>query len=261
MNISLTLLFILCLSILLLCTSTPPPPIVVEKLDNNDAREPNSWVHTECISLENCGQRRVDLLGHMRGIGFRPRHFKFSKATTPDTIKQEYQPYKEFIKDTRLACWLSHINVWKRYRHHAGPVLVIEDDVRFEPGFTTKLNNIAKVLDMVDWDICMLGRSDVDSPRDNVSLNMCDLEIIKNDFIQMHCYLFNPRHLDKLLQVDPVNMGHVKGILDDFTNRDRLLAIDTYMPHLLKLGRLNVLGVKTQLAHQISTDTYGSTTN
>lgn len=260
MKISLTLLFILFLSIIILCT-TPPKQTVIEKLEVIKSSKPNSWVHTECISLESCDQRRADLIQHMKTIDFRPYYFKFVKATTPDTIQNEYQVYKNHIKDTRLACWLSHINVWKKYKHHKDGVLVIEDDVRFQPGFTTRLNQIVEALNTVDWDICMLGRADLESIHDNVPLGTCDLEILKNDFIQMHCYLFNPQHIDKLLQVDPVNMDNVEDVLHDFTRRDRLLAIDTYMPHLLKSGRLNVVGVKNQLAHQISTDTYGSTTN
>lgn len=264
-KISLTCLFIILLPIIVVLWwffTSSEKQTVIEHLEMD---RPNSFVHTECISMDNCKQRRLDLLNHMKDVNFRPHHFTFSRATTPENITTEYQPYTEYIKDTRLGCWLSHVDVWKSHKNnHTGPVLVLEDDVRFEPDFTTKLNKIVKALDTIDWDICMLGRRDrpdiEPATASNIPLGVCDLEIVQDMFDQTHCYLFNPAHLDKLLQLDPLNMD-VETIFYDFAQRDRVLAIDTYLPHLMKLGHLTVLGVQNQLADQISSDAYDSTTN
>lgn len=221
---------------------------------------PNSFIPTECVSVESCKQRRVDLLRHMEDVNFIPSKFNFFKATTPDSVEEKYKVYTTAIKDTRLSCWLSHLRLWKKYKHHTTPVLVIEDDVRFEPGFAANLNKVVKALENVgDWDICMLGRADVESKHKNIPLHTCDLEVIKNDFVQTHCYLFNPN--DKLLQhCDPVYMD-MDRVVAEFETGDSLLAIDTYLSHLNKKGTLTALGVKNQLANQISSDMYGSTTN
>lgn len=229
--------------------------------DYRRARDPNSFIPTECISVERCKQRRIDLLQHMENVNFIPFNFNFFKATTPDSVEKKYSVYKIALKDTRLSCWLSHLRLWKKYKDHPTPVLVIEDDVRFEPDFAAKLNKVVKALENVDdWDVCMLGRVDLEKHQ-NIPLHTCDLEVIKNDFIQTHCYLFNPKRDQLLRYCDPVYMD-MDGVVAEFETGYSQLAIDTYLSHLNKKGKLTALGVKTPLANQISSsDMYGSTTN
>lgn len=65
-KISLTCLFIILLSIIVVFTSSEKQT-VIEHLEMD---RPNSFVHTECISMDNCKQRRLDLLNHMKDVNF-----------------------------------------------------------------------------------------------------------------------------------------------------------------------------------------------
>ena len=105
---SLTCLFIILLPIIVVLWwffTSSEKQTVIEHLEMD---RPNSFVHTECISMDNCKQRRLDLLNHMKDVNFRPHHFTFSRATTPENITTEYQPYTESLKmrqiDTNLEC-------------------------------------------------------------------------------------------------------------------------------------------------------------
>jgi GR25 family glycosyltransferase involved in LPS biosynthesis len=216
----------------------------------------SKYIITECISIESDEKRRVDLLRHINNIGFKS-NLSFFKAVTGDDISEkEYKDYINIVtKDRigRIGCWLSHVNIWKKYIGYNEPILVIEDDVRFEKGFTNQLKSIVTYLKQadIDWDLCFLGREEYGDEYENISLDIHDLEFVKNKFYQTHCYLVNCKNIDKLLK--HCDLKNIE--LKTFKNNT---AIDVYISNLL--DKLNVLGVKNQLAIQVSSENYGSNT-
>lgn len=218
-----------------------------------------SSIKTECISIDYDEIRRKELVQHMKDINFNPQ-LKFFKAITGDDIsRREYKDYIDIITEKRigrLGCWLSHTSIWEKYRNYSEPILVIEDDVRFVSDFREKLETILKYLKNIniDWDLCFLGRNEHDIDiNENISLDICDLEIIKNNFYQLHCYIVNCKNIDKLLSLCELKNVKPEEYKDD-------LAIDIHLPRLMKQDKLLLLGVKNQLAYQISSEKYGSNT-
>lgn len=206
----------------------------------------------ECINIKTHDKRREDLIQHMKNINFYPKNMKFFDAVTPDTIDILDVP-KMDIKRTRLACWLSHINIWKKYKYESKPILIIEDDIRFTDNFQKSLNQILAKLRTIEWDMCFLGRVELENNCPNEILNTCDLERIKNPFHQTHCYLINTNKIIKLLTLCEPKYIKTQRNCDD-------LAIDVYLSDLNKEDKIKILGVKNQLANQVSSDEYGSST-
>lgn len=216
----------------------------------------SKYIITECISIESDEKRRIDLLHHINNIGFKSKLNFFKAITGKDVSEKEYQEYIDVVtKDRigRIGCWLSHVNIWKKYIGYNEPILVIEDDVRFEKGFSSKLKNIVTYLKQTntEWDLCFLGREEYGDEHENISLDVHDLEFVKNKFYQTHCYLVNCKNIDKLLKY-----CDLKNI--DIKTFKKTKAIDVYISILL--DKLNILGVKNQLANQVSSENYGSHT-
>ena len=54
---------------------------------------------------------------------------------------------------------MSHYNIWTdMVENNFKEIIVFEDDVRFEPFFTQKLQAVRKELSYMDWDLVFLGR-------------------------------------------------------------------------------------------------------
>ena len=54
---------------------------------------------------------------------------------------------------------MSHYNIWTdMVENDFKEIIVFEDDVRFEPFFTQKLQAVRKELSYMDWDLVFLGR-------------------------------------------------------------------------------------------------------
>lgn len=214
---------------------------------------------TECISIKSDQHRRNDLLNHLDLIDFKSRIQFFDAITKDDVCKKKYKDYIDILTDKRigrLGCWLSHISVWKKYINYKGIILVIEDDVRFRPNINQKLKKIINYLEKTDinWDFCFIGRDEhFDEECSNIDLGTCDLEMVKKNFYQMHCYLVNCKNIPKLLQLCEITNVD----LDAFKENT---AIDMYIPTLMKENKLTILGLKKQLAYQVSSEKYGSNT-
>lgn len=216
----------------------------------------SKYIVTECISMESDDKRRIDLIQHINKMNFKFRLNFFKAVTSKDISKDEYKDYIDIVTKERIGrigCWLSHVNIWKKYIGYNEPILVIEDDVRFEKDFSCKLKNIVTYLKQtnIDWDLCFLGREEYGDEHENISLDVYDLEFVKNKFYQTHCYLVNCKNIEKLLKhCDLKNID-----IDTFKKNT---AIDVYISNLL--DKLIILGVKNQLANQVSSDSYGSNT-
>ena len=57
-----------------------------------------------------------------------------------------------------VGCALSHYELWKEIQNNNLPMLVMEDDVIFQPHFIDRLGNLLNMLDTkTDWDIIFVG--------------------------------------------------------------------------------------------------------
>ncbi|XP_043075611.1 procollagen galactosyltransferase 2 [Puntigrus tetrazona] len=71
-------------------------------------------------------------------------------------------PYSDrVLTKGEIGCFLSHYNVWKKVVElQQQQVLVLEDDVRFEPSFKSRLNTIMEDVKQsgLHWDLIYVGR-------------------------------------------------------------------------------------------------------
>ncbi|XP_060773718.1 procollagen galactosyltransferase 2 [Neoarius graeffei] len=75
----------------------------------------------------------------------------------------KYQdPYSgQVLTKGEIGCFLSHYNIWKQVvERKQRQVLVLEDDVRFEPNFKSRLNTILEDIwrTQLQWDLIYVGR-------------------------------------------------------------------------------------------------------
>lgn len=119
--------------------------------------------------------RRPDRLKNMKSI-FNELKIDFTKIPAVDgkvDITQEYiekygikmmedfsEPYhKRPLTLGEIGCFMSHYNIWTdMVENNFKEIIVFEDDVRFEPFFTQKLQAVRKELSYMDWDLVFLGR-------------------------------------------------------------------------------------------------------
>uniref|UniRef100_A0AAQ5YTI5 Glycosyl transferase family 25 domain-containing protein n=1 Tax=Amphiprion ocellaris TaxID=80972 RepID=A0AAQ5YTI5_AMPOC len=79
-----------------------------------------------------------------------------------DMLPGYTDPYSERVLTRgEIGCFLSHYNIWKQVvQQELQQVLVLEDDVRFEPRFKSRLvaimDNVQRV--GLDWDLIYVGR-------------------------------------------------------------------------------------------------------
>uniref|UniRef100_A0A8C1TVD0 Si:ch211-13f8.2 n=1 Tax=Cyprinus carpio TaxID=7962 RepID=A0A8C1TVD0_CYPCA len=71
-------------------------------------------------------------------------------------------PYSDrVLTKGEIGCFLSHYNIWKKVVElQQQQVLVLEDDVRFEPSFKSRLNTILEDVKQsgLQWDLIYVGR-------------------------------------------------------------------------------------------------------
>ncbi|XP_051557514.1 procollagen galactosyltransferase 2 [Myxocyprinus asiaticus] len=71
-------------------------------------------------------------------------------------------PYsKRVLTKGEIGCFLSHYNIWKKVVElRQQQVLVMEDDVRFEPNFKSRLNTIMEDIKQsgLEWNLIYVGR-------------------------------------------------------------------------------------------------------
>ncbi|KAM4552673.1 procollagen galactosyltransferase 2-like [Odontesthes bonariensis] len=84
------------------------------------------------------------------------------RAMGIDMLPGYKDPYSDRVLTRgEIGCFLSHFNIWKQVvQQGLQQVLVLEDDVRFEPRFysrmTTIMGNVLRV--RLDWDLIYVGR-------------------------------------------------------------------------------------------------------
>uniref|UniRef100_A0A673AGF5 Procollagen galactosyltransferase 2-like n=1 Tax=Sphaeramia orbicularis TaxID=375764 RepID=A0A673AGF5_9TELE len=79
-----------------------------------------------------------------------------------DMLPGYTDPYSERVLTRgEIGCFLSHYNIWKQVvQQELQQVLVLEDDVRFEPRFGRRLMSIMEDVhrERLDWDLIYVGR-------------------------------------------------------------------------------------------------------
>ncbi|XP_022902450.2 glycosyltransferase 25 family member [Onthophagus taurus] len=117
-----------------------------------------------------------------------------------------------------IGCFLSHYQIWKEIvENNYQSVLVLEDDIRFEPFFRPKVINLMQELkELGNWDLVYFGRKrlqDVDEPWIPGSKYL-----VKVGYSYWTLgYVLSFQGAKKLLDADPLS---------------RLLPVDEYLPIL-----------------------------
>lgn len=136
---------------------------------------------TRIINLRERADRREETRQELRrnGLPFAPKA-EFFEATRPDSAD-------DFPTLGTKGCFLSHLGVLKALTSSGLPhVLVLEDDVRFEPKLLRGQGTLLEELDRTRWDIVYFGRLNAPSPEGKEP----KLRVLASDdgVMGMHCY-------------------------------------------------------------------------
>lgn len=120
---------------------TTLPPVWVVNLD----RSPDRWVTCQ----EECAREGVKVERFTATDG---------KAMTPEELAKETTlTARWFCTKGMIGCFMSHRRIWERVaKEGLEAVVVLEDDVRLEPGFNQRLGALLAQLP-ADWEVCLLG--------------------------------------------------------------------------------------------------------
>lgn len=97
------------------------------------------------ISLETSVQRRTSIEQQFEGLD---TAFEFFDAVTPDGSHEHIGGYDEFefvvncgrpATETELACYASHLALWRQCAEEGVPYLILEDDARLDDTFLAGL--------------------------------------------------------------------------------------------------------------------------
>ncbi|KAM6948681.1 LOW QUALITY PROTEIN: B-cell lymphoma 6 protein-like [Aplochiton taeniatus] len=111
--------------------------------------------------------RTLEILGNRLHGGQKPVDGKALNSSQLQAMGIDMLPgYKDpysgrVLTRGEIGCFLSHFNIWtKVVQQELQQVLVLEDDVRFEPRFTSRLVAIMDNVKQVglDWDLIYVGR-------------------------------------------------------------------------------------------------------
>lgn len=107
-------------------------------------------MHIVVISLQESAERRANIT---RQFAARSLGFAFFDALTPRRAAHEvagYDPYEFFSNcgrlatDTEIACYASHLAVWRRCAAGDQPYLILEDDAALSADFVSGLDIVAR---------------------------------------------------------------------------------------------------------------------
>lgn len=114
------------------------------------------------------------MLASLKELGLKVKEFDAvdGKALTNEQVKEMgikmmpgyYDPYgKRPLTMGEIGCFLSHYLIWEEMINSGlNKVLILEDDVRFEPNFRREfqalLDEADKLFSKYDWDLIYIGR-------------------------------------------------------------------------------------------------------
>ncbi|XP_050432465.1 glycosyltransferase 25 family member [Adelges cooleyi] len=125
--------------------------------------------------------------------------------------------YKRPITKGEIGCFMSHYRIWAAITSEGlDEVLILEDDVRFEPYFRFKLQAVLNDLRRlkVPWDLVYIGRKPLDD-KSEIRMENSELLVWPGYSYWTLGYLLSGRGAKKLLNADPLK---------------RLLPVDEFLP-------------------------------
>lgn len=178
------------------------------------------------INLKRRPERRLQMEKSLHEMGLRALFFDAvdGRKLTDESLRQlgisvmpgYRDPYhKRPMTMGEIGCFLSHYGVWKdmlakNYSH----AIVLEDDVRFEPNFETRLKYYLRQLNLESEDFIYLGRKRQSASSEN--------EIrLHHNFVLPHYsywtigYIITRSGAEKLIAADPLS---------------KLIPVDEFIP-------------------------------
>jgi len=140
---------------------------------------------TLIINLERRKDRRRETLRELRRHGLIHESVRFFKA-------HETRDHHGFKTAGAAGCFFSHLSCLREARKKNIDILILEDDVSFEPGIT-QIDE--KLLLSKDWDILFFGYRGPETDG-NEALSLVP---VTENLQQTHCYAVKAQSLDKLI--------------------------------------------------------------
>uniref|UniRef100_A0A8C6SBZ4 Collagen beta(1-O)galactosyltransferase 2 n=1 Tax=Neogobius melanostomus TaxID=47308 RepID=A0A8C6SBZ4_9GOBI len=181
------------------------------------------------INLKRRLDRRTRILKSMSAIGLHPTLVEAvdGKALNSSQLKAlgiEMMPgYKDpysgrVLTRGEIGCFLSHHSIWKQVLDRGlQKVLVLEDDVRFEPRFRRRLQAVMDDIDItqLDWDLIYIGRKRMQVQQPEQSVEGINNLVVADYSYWTLGYALSQQGARKLLSAQP------------FT---RMLPVDEFLP-------------------------------
>lgn len=102
------------------------------------------------INLASALARRRFMAGQLAALGL---HYEFINALSPaeispGTLKELRFNWQRQLRETEVACFLSHVAVWRNIAMQTDPVLVLEDDAILSKRLPEFLEQATKIQDI-----------------------------------------------------------------------------------------------------------------
>ncbi|XP_030290464.1 procollagen galactosyltransferase 2 isoform X2 [Sparus aurata] len=181
------------------------------------------------INLKRRLERRTRMFKTMTALGLHPTltdavDGKALNSSQLQALGIEMMPhYKDpysgrVLTRGEIGCFLSHHSLWVQVLERGlDRVLVLEDDVRFEPRFKRRLQAIMEDIDkaQLDWDLIYVGRKRMQVQQPEQSVDGVNNLVVADYSYWTLGYALSQQGARKLLAADP------------FT---RMLPVDEFLP-------------------------------
>ncbi|CAL1593921.1 unnamed protein product [Knipowitschia caucasica] len=181
------------------------------------------------INLKRRLDRRTRMFKSMSALGLHPTlteavDGKALNSSQLQALGIEMMPgYKDpysgrVLTRGEIGCFLSHHSIWKQVLERGlQKVLLLEDDVRFEPRFKRRLQAIMEDTDraQLDWDLIYVGRKRMQVQHPEKSVEGVNNLVVADYSYWTLGYALSQQGARKLLSAQP------------FT---RMLPVDEYLP-------------------------------
>ncbi|XP_066581684.1 glycosyltransferase 25 family member [Prorops nasuta] len=135
-------------------------------------------------------------------------------------VPEYMDPYhKRPMTMGEIGCFLSHYEIWKKVLHNNySRIMVLEDDVRFEPYFRQKIEFVLKEIETfdIDWDLVYIGRKRLVENQEVPVENSRHLVYAAYSYWTLG-YLLSASGAKKLIDANPLS---------------KLVPVDEYIPIL-----------------------------